>query len=136
MGRFTDWVLSHRRWVALAWVAVAVAGGALAPTTVDRLSYEFALPGQPAYETNTEIVETFGGGGSTDPRALGVAVGLTAATRLPRQGDSRVERRRWVKLQSPGAAFSSGAASSSRTSRGSWRRASRRWRGRGWPRPA
>ena len=54
MRRLTDWVLTHRVLVVLAWVAVAVAGGAMAPTTVDRLSYEFALPDQPAYETNVD----------------------------------------------------------------------------------
>jgi len=42
----TDWVLRHRLVVALAWLALAATGGALAPTTVDRLSYDFALPGQ------------------------------------------------------------------------------------------
>ncbi len=70
MRRLTDVVLRHRLLVALAWVAIAVAGGATAPTTVDRLSYEFALPGEAAYETNQQIIETYGGGGLTDPLLL------------------------------------------------------------------
>ena len=49
MTALTDWVLRHRRWVALAWLLVAVAGAWAAPRAVDRLSYDFALPGQPAY---------------------------------------------------------------------------------------
>ena len=69
MRRLTDAVLRHRLLVALAWVAIAVAGGATAPTTVDRLSYEFALPGEAAYETNQQIIETYGGGGLTRPAA-------------------------------------------------------------------
>ena len=57
MRSLTDWVLSHRLVVALAWLLVAAAGAGLASTTVDRLSYDFALPGQPAYEANVEIDE-------------------------------------------------------------------------------
>ena len=67
MSRLTDWVLRHRLLVALAWLAVAVAGGATASTTVDRLTYDFDLPGQPAFETNQDIAATFGGGGVDDP---------------------------------------------------------------------
>ncbi|MDV6262567.1 MMPL family transporter [Rhodococcoides yunnanense] len=80
MKRLTDVVLRHRVLVALAWLVVAVAGGATASTTVERLSFEFALPGQDAYETNTGIVEQFGGGGLTDPLLLVVS------------GDGAVER--------------------------------------------
>ena len=67
MDRLTRWVLGHRLVVVLVWLAVALAGGATATTTVDRLSYEFALPGQPAYEANQEILERFGSGGADDP---------------------------------------------------------------------
>jgi putative drug exporter of the RND superfamily len=76
--RLTDWVLGHRLVVVLVWVAVAVAGGATAATTVDRLSYDFALPGQPAYEANTAIARAFGAGGGVDP-LLVVARGDGAA---------------------------------------------------------
>ena len=67
MDRLTRWVLGHRLVVVLVWLAVALAGGATATTTVDRLGYEFALPGQPAYEANQEILERFGSGGADDP---------------------------------------------------------------------
>ncbi|HET9420093.1 MAG TPA: MMPL family transporter [Nocardioides sp.] len=70
MRALTDWVLRHRLLVALVWLVVAAAGAGLAPTTVDRLSYEFALPGQPAYEANVEIEESFGGGGTEEPLAV------------------------------------------------------------------
>ncbi|WP_219997201.1 MMPL family transporter [Streptomyces griseorubiginosus] len=51
----------------LLWVLIAVAGAFTSPTTVSRLSYSFDLPGKPAFETNSDIVERFGGGGATDP---------------------------------------------------------------------
>ena len=82
MARVTDWVLGHRAWVALLWLVVAVAGGALAPTTVDRLSYDFALPGQPAYETNEQILADYGSGGLYDPLLLELTGDAVADTSL------------------------------------------------------
>ena len=75
MTALTDWVLRHRRWVALAWLLITAAGALAAPRAVDRLSYDFALPGQPAYEANVEIAERFGGGGVDDPLLLVVQGG-------------------------------------------------------------
>ena len=80
MKRLTDVVLRHRLLVALGWLVVAVAGGVTAPTTADRLSLEFALPGQAAYEANQQIVEQYGGGGLNDPLLL-VVEGAGAADR-------------------------------------------------------
>jgi RND superfamily putative drug exporter len=68
--RWTEWILRHRALVVVAWLALAAAGGVLAPRTVDALSYEFGLPGQPAYEVNTKIAQTYGGGGALDPLLL------------------------------------------------------------------
>ena len=70
MAAWTRWVLAHRAVVVLGWLAVAVAGAVLAPRTVAALSYEFALPGQPAYEANQQIVRATGGGGAVDPLVL------------------------------------------------------------------
>ena len=81
MKRLTDAVLRHRLIVALVWLAVAVAGGATASTTTDRLSFEFALPGQAAYETNEQIIEQFGGGGGLIDPLLLVITGEGAAGR-------------------------------------------------------
>ncbi|MFD5594347.1 MMPL family transporter [Streptomyces griseorubiginosus] len=67
MLRWTDLLLRHRGTVILLWVLVAVAGALTSPTTVSRLSYSFDLPGRPAFEANSDIVERFGGGGATDP---------------------------------------------------------------------
>ncbi|WP_202866644.1 MMPL family transporter [Kribbella voronezhensis] len=68
------------RWlVIVGWVAVAVTGGVLAPRTIDRLSYDFGLPGQPAYETNEKILAEFGNGGATDPLAVALSVPAPAS---------------------------------------------------------
>ncbi|SEC22028.1 putative drug exporter of the RND superfamily [Nocardioides exalbidus] len=80
MNRLTAAVLRHRVIVAVAWLAIAIAGGATASTTVDRLTFDFDLPGQPAYETNQRIVDEFGNGGLTDPLLL-VVEGDDAASR-------------------------------------------------------
>ena len=106
MNRFTDWVLGHRTLIALAWLVVAVAGGALAPTTVDRLGYDFALPGQPAYEANQVIEKTYGGGGAIDPLLL-VARGQGAETQvsdLATRAAAAVPGTRIVTAADPGAA--------------------------------
>ncbi len=67
MGRVADWVLGHRRTVVLAWLALAVVGGVLAPTTIDRLGFDFSTPGQPAYEANEAITDQFGNGAAIGP---------------------------------------------------------------------
>ncbi len=73
MARLIDLVLGHRWVVVLVWLLLAGAGAATAGRTVDGLSYSFGLPGQPAYEANTDIVEAYGGGGLDDPFVLTAA---------------------------------------------------------------
>jgi RND superfamily putative drug exporter len=105
MSAVTDLVLKHRLLVALAWLAVAVAGAVTAPTTVDRLSFEFNLPGQAAYETNEKIIEQFGGGGLNDPLLL-VVTGDKAAERadaVAGQARKTVDGTRTVSPTDPGA---------------------------------
>ena len=46
---------------------LAIAGGLAAASSGHRLSFTFDLPGQPAYETNTAIVASFGSGGNNPP---------------------------------------------------------------------
>jgi RND superfamily putative drug exporter len=105
MRALTDWVLSHRLVVALAWLVIAAAGAALAPTTVDRLGYEFALPGQPAYEANVEIDATYGGGGTEEPLAVVVEGdgAQESAVRLAGAAAEAVPGTRVVTADDPGA---------------------------------
>lgn len=105
MRTVTDLVLKHRLLVALAWLAVAVAGAVTAPTTVDRLSFEFDLPGQAAYETNENIIDQFGGGGLNDP-LLFVVTGDGATERADAVADEArkaVDGTRTVSPNDPGA---------------------------------
>jgi len=62
MVRLARFVLRHKALVALFWVLAMVAGGATAGTTVDRLTVDFSLPGQPGYETEKQLLETYGNG--------------------------------------------------------------------------
>ncbi len=101
MRALTDLVLKHRLIVALTWLIVAVAGAATAPTTVDRLSFDFALPGQAAYETNEQIVEQFGNGGLNDPLLL-VVKGDGAAKRAGAVADDAREAVPGTRTVAPG----------------------------------
>ncbi len=60
MKRFAEFVLGHRLIICLTWLALLVAGGAAAGQLGDRLSFDFSLPGQPGYETEKQIEETYG----------------------------------------------------------------------------
>src|SRR5689334_7129965 len=62
MSRLARFVLAHRLWVAVFWLLLLVAGGATSKTTTDRLTVDFSLPGQPGYETEKQIVATYGNG--------------------------------------------------------------------------
>jgi putative drug exporter of the RND superfamily len=57
------------------WIVLVVVGALAASRSGSRLSFTFDLPGQPAYETNTAIVRSFGSGGDNPP--------LVVVVRLP-----------------------------------------------------
>jgi RND superfamily putative drug exporter len=67
-------VIRHRRRVILVWLVFFVAGGYAASQLTSRLSYDFSLPGQPAYETGVKILHLYGNGGNTTPSVLVVTV--------------------------------------------------------------
>jgi len=58
----------------LAWLLCFAAGGYAASQLTSRLSYDFSLPGQPAYETGLKILKLYGNGGNTTPSVLVVTV--------------------------------------------------------------
>ncbi|MBL7260247.1 MMPL family transporter [Paractinoplanes lichenicola] len=70
MNAVARFVVRHRRWVLLAWLALALAGGFAAPKATAALTYDFSLPGQPGYETNRAIQQQFGSGGDALPILL------------------------------------------------------------------
>jgi putative drug exporter of the RND superfamily len=53
-------VLRHRLLVALSWLALLIGGGIAAGPAAGRLSFDFSLPGQPGYETEQQMIATFG----------------------------------------------------------------------------
>ena len=67
MRRLGETVLRHRLLVVVAWVVIAVAGGAVASTVTDRMTVNFSLPGQPGDTAANKIIAAFHNGGNTTP---------------------------------------------------------------------
>jgi RND superfamily putative drug exporter len=71
----TRWVLRHRLLVVLGWLALTVAGAAAVTPATGAMTSDFgALPGRPGYETNQQILHTYGNGGAADPLVLVVTL--------------------------------------------------------------
>src|SRR3979411_1076964 len=91
MTSITRLALSHRRLVALAWIALTIAGGLTASSTTSRLTHSFATPGNPGYDTNLKLIKHFGIDGNEQPtiavlhlpagQDMHTAVGRAAAAR-------------------------------------------------------
>jgi len=58
--RHDDLVLRHRLLVSLTWLALFVAGGLAASPATNRLTFDFSLPGQPGYQAEEQLIDTFG----------------------------------------------------------------------------
>ncbi len=65
IARLARWVLAHRRLVIVLWAIAFLAGGMGAGNVSKRLSFNFALPGQPGYETAKQIARVYGNGGES-----------------------------------------------------------------------
>jgi putative drug exporter of the RND superfamily len=72
MRRWAEFVLAHRRWVALFWLVVLVGGAVATGPASERLTVEYSLPGEPGAKTAKQIDETFGNGGYTAPYLVSV----------------------------------------------------------------
>ena len=83
MNLVTDAVLGHKRLVVVVWLALAIAGLATVSTTSGRLSQSFALPGQPAYETNAQLQRLFHGGGAQEPTVVSLTLPSDATVTSP-----------------------------------------------------
>jgi putative drug exporter of the RND superfamily len=71
---WAELVLRHRRVVILAWLVVAVIGGAVTSTVNNRLTVDFSLPGQPGTETAAKIIKDFHNGGNTTPLLVSITM--------------------------------------------------------------
>ncbi len=67
MRRLAEVVLRHRLLIVVAWIVVAVAGGAVASTVTNRMTVNFSLPGQPGDTAANKIIAAFHNGGNTSP---------------------------------------------------------------------
>jgi len=74
LGRWCAAVVRHRRAVFLVWLLMFGAGGYAASQLTPRLSYDFSLPGQPAYQVGAQIQRVFASGGNTTPDVLVITV--------------------------------------------------------------
>jgi putative drug exporter of the RND superfamily len=74
MTRLAEFVLRHRLLVVVFWVLLIPIGGIAAGKTSTRLTVDFSLPGQPGYQTEKQILATFGNGGSNPPTIATVTV--------------------------------------------------------------
>lgn len=59
INRITQFVLRHRGLVALGWLVILIAGFATVGRTVDRLTFDFSLPGQPGHDAAVKILATY-----------------------------------------------------------------------------
>ncbi|MGH9103344.1 MAG: MMPL family transporter [Acidimicrobiales bacterium] len=66
MPALTRLVLRHKALVILLWVAVVVAGIMTIGATTKRMTNSFAMPGK-AFRVDSQIVATYGNGGSQTP---------------------------------------------------------------------
>jgi putative drug exporter of the RND superfamily len=74
LPRLARFVLHHRRPVIAFWLVLLVAGAVGAGRVSSRLTFDFALPGQPGYEAARQIERIYGNGGEQAPSILVVTV--------------------------------------------------------------
>ncbi|MGH8891598.1 MAG: MMPL family transporter [Acidothermaceae bacterium] len=67
MSALAGYVLKHKLLVVLAWVVLALAGAATASHTINRLTDTYAMPGEPSFAANGQIVSLYGNGGGQEP---------------------------------------------------------------------
>ncbi|MFN8076976.1 MAG: MMPL family transporter [Kineosporiaceae bacterium] len=70
MDRLADLSLRHRRWVFAVWLVITLVAMGSAGKLGERLSFDFSLPGQEGYETEKELIASYG----TPAAALAVPV--------------------------------------------------------------
>ena len=82
MKSMTSLSLRHRWVVALAWVAMTIAGVLTVNTSTERMSYSYSTPGQAGYEANQHLTERFGIDGTYEPTLalLHLPAGQTMST--------------------------------------------------------
>ncbi|MEY9964746.1 RND superfamily putative drug exporter [Streptacidiphilus sp. MAP12-16] len=67
MSTVTRFCLRHRRLVVLAWLVLTVVGALTVSSATNRLTHSFATPGTAGYDTNLQLLKTFGIDGNEQP---------------------------------------------------------------------
>src|SRR3954452_7155216 len=81
LAGLTRWVLTHKRLVAVGWLALTLVGFYGAAKVTDALTEDFTMPDSASTVTNERIVSRFDPGGATPP--------LIAVVTLPRGTTAR-----------------------------------------------
>jgi RND superfamily putative drug exporter len=91
MTTITRFALRHRRLVALAWVALTVAGVLTVSSATSRMTHSFATPGNPGYDANQRLIKRLGIDGNEQPTiaVLKLPAGQTMRTAAGRAAAAR-----------------------------------------------
>jgi RND superfamily putative drug exporter len=89
MASVTRWVLAHKRFVLLGWIALTVAGVAVSGPASERLTNESSVPHKEGWETSVAIAERFDGGRDGSSSPLLPVVTLPAGTTVDAPGIPR-----------------------------------------------
>jgi len=81
--RIADFVLAHRKRVILFWFVLMIAGFAATGQTINRLTTDFSVPGQPGFDTAAKINTALGQRSDNGPSlpVITVPAGQTVDTR-------------------------------------------------------
>jgi uncharacterized membrane protein YdfJ with MMPL/SSD domain len=79
MAGWSRFVLGHKRLVLLFWLVCLVPAVLGTMQVGGRLSADTAMPGEPGYQANQEILRRYGTGGAKEPLVpvVGLPAGLT-----------------------------------------------------------
>src|SRR5712675_2309730 len=91
MTTITRLALRHRRLVALAWLALTVAGALTVSSATSRMTHTFATPGTAGYDANQRIEQRLGVDGNEQPTiaVLKLPAGQTMRTAVGRASAAR-----------------------------------------------
>ena len=115
MASLTRWVLAHKRIVALAWIALTIAGIAASGPASKALNQKFSVPDKEGWKTSVEIAKRYHNGGDTNPLVPVVTLPSGQAIDSPRvKADlARIDGR--LKSRLPGSRIASFASTGDRT---------------------
>jgi RND superfamily putative drug exporter len=109
MVRLSRFILTHRLWVGLFWLALTIVGMATVSTTTNRLSTQFSVPGREGVETSAKISKLYGV--SDQNEALVPVVQLPSGTTVDSPGVVDQLKAFDTRMRSVGSALPNGLPS-------------------------